>query len=76
MFAKIALIYNTLKSVKEIINLLQGLYETYQDKKIDNHYKKKNERRTRLLKEIDANKDDDEKLIELNRKLTLLNSSK
>lgn len=62
--------------VLEVLKFLKGLYETYQDKQIDNHYKKKDERRKRLLSQIDANRNDDAKLIELNRKLTMLNSSK
>ena len=75
MFAKISLIIEGIKGFIKIGEMLSTWYERYQDRKIDKHYEQKASRRRRLLVELEANKDNDEKLKEIQRKLAAINST-
>ncbi|WP_417447235.1 hypothetical protein [Kangiella sp.] len=75
MFAKIALIIDGIKGVIKIGEMISKWYESYQDRQIDKHYEKKASRRRRLLIELEANKDNDEKLKEIQLKLATLDST-
>lgn len=74
MWANIMAVIGAIKSIASVVSTIKEWVEKYQDKKIDNHYESKQVRRSRLIKQIEMEKDD-EKLKELHRKLHNLDSS-
>lgn len=75
MWAKLFAIVGAIKSIASIVDGINLILDKYNDWKIDQHYKKKQSRRERLVEMIEKEKDD-EKLRILHRKLRAIDSVK